>query len=86
MARARIRFRNGAIRALMNDAAVVADLEARAKRVAAEANAESSWGGYYSAVSTEGNRPRGRVWNIKQGASDDEARNNRMIRALDAGR
>ena len=86
MAKSKIKFNRGAIRSLMNEAAVAADLESRAKRVAEAANSESSWGGYFSALSTGGIRPHAKVWNVKKGASDDEARNNRMIRALDAGR
>lgn len=86
MAKSRLKFNRGAIRALMNTPEVAAELEARAAAVAAAANAESSWGGYHSALSTGGVRPHAHVWNVKRGAADDEARNNRMIRNLDAGR
>lgn len=69
----------------LRDPALVNDLERRAAAIAAAANAESSWGGYESEVDTSGSRPRARVWNIKPEAQDDEARNNRIIRNLDAG-
>ena len=58
MARSRVKFRNGAIRKLMFDPSVVANLAARGEAVAAAANRDSSWGGYFSAVSTDGSRPR----------------------------
>ena len=86
MAKVKIKFTSGAIRRLMADPAVAADVAARAAAVAAAANAGSSFGGYEHEVSTAGARPRARVWNVKSGASDDEARNNRLVRSLDAGR
>lgn len=72
--------------ALMRHPAVVNDLARRAKAVAEACNAQSKWGGYEWDVDTSGSRPRARVFNIKHDASDDEARNNRMIRSLDFGR
>lgn len=86
MAKARLKFNAGAIRRLMEDPAVAADVASRAAAVADAANAGSSWGGYEYEVSTAGARPRARVWNVKSGAADDESRNNRLIRSLDAGR
>ena len=83
---AKVKFKNGAIRKLMADPAVVADLERRAKAVADACNVQSSWGGYHSAVSTEGNRPRARVWSVGPKADEDNARNQRMLRNMDAGR
>lgn len=85
MAEVRWVINKQAIAALMRHPDVVDDLKRRAKAIADAANADSSWGGYYSEVDTSGRRPTARVWNIKHGASDDEARNNRMIRALEAG-
>lgn len=84
--RVEVRFNEQAIARLLKSPAVEQDLARRAERVADAANSESSWGGYYSDSSSEGTRARARVWNVKAGAADDEARNNRMIRALDAGR
>lgn len=52
--------------------------------IAAACNEESSWGGYSSAASIDGDRVRGRVWSYDD--RDDEARDNRMLRHLDAGR
>lgn len=86
MAEVRWVINKKAIVAFLRDPRVVDELERRAAAIAAAANAASSWGGYVSEVDTSGARPTARVWNIKHGASDDEARNNRMIRALEAGR
>lgn len=72
--------------AMMRDPKVVNDLARRAKAVAAACNSQSEWGGYEWDIDTSGSRPRARVYNIKHSASDDESRNNRMIRALDFGR
>lgn len=65
-------------------AACIEDLRARAKRIADACNQASSWGGYSSEVSTTGSRPRARVWSY--GAHDDEARQQRLVKNLDAGR
>lgn len=86
MAKSKVKIHRGAIRKLMQDPKVLADLKRRGEAIAAAANAQSSWGGYYSGVSEQSGRPSVRVWNIKQAAADDEARNNRLIRSLDAGR
>lgn len=75
-----------AIADLLTGPEITAELERRAQAIADAANSESSWGGYYSAVTNDGNRARARVWNIKSGASDDESRNGRMLRNLDSGR
>ena len=60
-------------------------LDAAAKAIADACNSDSTWGGYYYAVNTDGKWPRARVWNVKRGASDDESRNNRLIKNIDAG-
>ena len=86
MSKSKLTFKPDAIGKLLAEPAVRADLERRARAVADAANASSSWGGYFSGPASGGERPRARVWNIKSGASDDESRNNRLIRALDAGR
>lgn len=82
----RLTFNTGAIEQLLTSPAMEAELKRRAERIAAAANAESSWGGYQASSSREGSRARARVWNVKHEAADDEARNNRLIRGLDAGR
>ena len=84
--RVEVTFNGDAIERLLTSPAMVQDLRRRAERVADAANRESSWGGYASSASGEGRRAHARVWNVKAGAADDEARNNRLIRGLDAGR
>lgn len=85
MAKGKLKFNNRAIAKLMEDPQVVADLEKRAAAVRDACNSQSTWGGYYSAVSTEGNRPRARVWSVGPKADEDNARNQRLIRNLQAG-
>jgi hypothetical protein len=46
-------------------------------------NEESSWGGYASTEDSDDVRARARVWSFDN--RNDEARDNRMIRNLDAG-
>lgn len=84
--RVEVTFNGDAIERLLTSPAMVQDLRRRAERVADAANRESSWGGYVSSASGEGRRAHARVWNVKAGAADDESRNNRLIRGLDAGR
>lgn len=86
MAEVNVKINDAALAKLLVSPEVVADLERRGKAVAAAANADSSWGGYYSEASGTGKRAHARVWNVKHGAADDEARNNRLLRSLDAGR
>lgn len=86
MASNRVRVNSQAIREIMSSPDVADDLARRAADIAQACNDESEWGGYYSAVSTDGTRARARVWNIKRGYEDDESRNNRMIRGMDSAR
>ena len=58
-----------------------ADLEARAAAVADACNRDSSWGGYYSGAGSDGTV---RVWSAD--ARSDEARDQRLLRNLDAAR
>lgn len=86
MADFRVQMNRRAVAQLLVSDEVADSLLARAQKIADDANAESSWGGYYAAVTKEGKRARARVWNIKLGTSDEDTRNNRLIRSLDAGR
>jgi hypothetical protein len=57
----------------------------RTKAVEEACTAESSWGGYASAVSDEGDRVRGRIWSYaRQDGTGKTERARRMIRNLDA--
>lgn len=62
-----------------------AELGTRAAAIAEACNAESSWGGYFSEVDLgDPDHPVARVWSAD--ARDDEARDQRILRNLDAGR
>lgn len=82
----RVVMNSDGVERLLKSSGVLADLDRRARAIASAANASSSWGGYDSEASNVGNRARARVWNVKHGAADDESRNNRLLRSLDAGR
>jgi hypothetical protein len=68
--------------AILNSPAVAADLLRRAHAIADASNAESEWGGY-NAEDASGKRARAKVW-CENAA--DEARQQRLIKNLDAGR
>lgn len=82
----RLRFNLADFERIRTEEKVLADLRARAERIKDACNAQSSWGGYYSAATVAGGRARARVWSIGPKAREDNARNQRLIRNLDAGR
>lgn len=60
------------------------DIQERAAAIAAAANSQSVWGGYFSADSTHADRwPHATVWSADD--RNDEGRDNRILRNLDAG-
>ena len=83
--RARIRMNIKGIVDILQSEKSVEMAESAAERIRDASNAQSTWGGYFSARSSEG-YPRARVWPIGPDASTDNARNQRLIRNLDAGR
>lgn len=86
MARTKLKFNVNDFARIRTEEKVLADLRARAERIKDACNAQSSWGGYYSAATVRGDRVRARVWSIGPKAREDNARNQRLIRNLDAGR
>ena len=77
----KIKFNSKAIAALLKDPAVVADLKRRAEAIAAAA------GEGYDAVSSEPRRrARAAVVTATDAAREDNAENNTLLRALQAGR
>lgn len=82
--RAKVVIVNEAFERLVKDPKLVEDIARRTKAIEDACNTQSEWGGYASSVSTEGKRVHGRVYSY--GSHDDEARQNRMVRNLDAGR
>lgn len=84
MANVRLTVNRAAIKAMLTSPAVRADIARRAEAVAEACNRDSSWGGYQA---SHGGRSRARsaVWTIEPEAVADNARNQRLIRNLDAG-
>lgn len=58
------------------------DLERRAQAIADACNADSTWGGYHADVGRDGKSAQ--VWSAD--ARNDEARDQRLLRFLDAAR
>lgn len=81
----RIVFKPGALENLASSPRVRADITRRAAAIRDACNAESSWGGYESGPESENRRASANVWTIGLGRADN-ARSNRMVRNLDAGR
>lgn len=79
----RIRFKPQAFPELMAGPEAEAMLEQRARAIADACNSDSSWGGYFYAVTKDGVRARARIWSADD--RNDEARDQRLIRNLDAG-
>jgi hypothetical protein len=84
MARTRIVLNQRNIDKLPTLPKVVADTARRTKAIADACNSQSSWGGYRSEVEVYDDGPHGRVWSIDE--ASDEARAQRLVRNLDAGR
>lgn len=83
MAKIRLDWHKGeGLRAIDRSPAALELIKAKAKAIADACNAESSWGGYASAAAIHPDRVRGTVWSYDN--RDDEARDNRMIKNLDA--
>lgn len=87
MSKIRLKFKRGAFAELRTQPKVRADIERRAAAVAAACNADSTWGGYKSGPEAQNqSRAAANVWTVSAGAREDNARNQRMIRNLQAGR
>ena len=76
----RIKWNLGGFDALRTSSGVVAMVEAEAKRIADACNATSVWGGYHYEMANTAKRARARVWSSDR--RNDEARDNRLIRAM----
>lgn len=84
MARSRIRVkvRRAGVRELMTSEAALELIKGKAEAVAEACNSQSSWGGYFSAASADASRARAKVWSADR--RNDEARDQRLVRNLDA--
>lgn len=81
----RLRLNAGRAEDLLTGPEVKADLERRIQAIEQACKAESSWGGYFSAVTMSGDRWGARVWSISSNLPDSHNRHQRLIRNLDAG-
>lgn len=81
----RLRLNAGRAEDLLSGPEVKADLERRAEAIERACKAESSWGGYFSAVTLSGDRYVARVWSISSNLPDSHNRHQRLVRNLDAG-
>jgi hypothetical protein len=84
MARTRIVLNQRNIDKLPTLPKVVADTARRTKAISDACNMQSSWGGYDWETEVWPDGPVGRVWSFDE--ASDEARAQRLIRNLDAGR
>lgn len=84
MARVKLDWRGAeGLEALVKSEEGLAIVAAKAEAIAAACNAESSWGGYASSARIDSDRARAHVWSFDNRV--DEARDNRILRNLDAG-
>jgi hypothetical protein len=84
---ARVTIHRDQFRALRTSAKAQALVDAAAERIAAACNGQSTWGGYEaSSRPNPTQRAAAYVWTIEPEAVADNARNQRLIRNLDAGR
>lgn len=83
MARAvRLQYNPKAYDEILGGAKALAAVSEKVDSIAAACNADSSWGGYFSAASSTNGRARGRVWSADN--RNDEHRDQRLVRNLDA--
>jgi hypothetical protein len=81
----RLRLNAGRAEDLLSGPEVKANLENRIKAMERACKAESSWGGYFSAVTLSGDRYVARLWSISSNLPGAHNRHQRMIRNLNAG-
>lgn len=79
----RVKINRAGIKALMRSDGALAAVAVKGEAIAAACNEQSSWGGYYSAAAVGPDRARARVWSADN--RNDEARDNRLMKNLDAG-
>lgn len=82
MARLKLVFHSKAFDQILGGAKALDLVKDKGEAVAEACNADSSWGGYFTAASNDGTRARARVWSADN--RNDESRDQRMLRNLDA--
>ena len=85
MANVKVKMNRAGVREVLQSDGVQNDLLARAKAIAASANA-SSGGGYAADVIAGKNRARAVVKATDRNSAFDNSRNNTLAKSIDAGR
>jgi hypothetical protein len=85
MAKMRVKINPGPTRTLLTSSELKADFQRRGEAIKQACDGESSWGGYYTATTTEGDRVSTKVWSVSSNLGENHNRHQRMIRNLDAG-
>lgn len=78
----RLKFHRQAIEEIEKSPEALALVQQKADAIADACNGQSSWGGYFSAAEVNSDRARARVWSAD--GRNDEARDQRLIKNLDA--
>ncbi len=81
--RAKLKFNPAAFDEILGGSEALEMVRSKGEAIAEACNSDSSWGGYFSAATTDGDRARARVWSADN--RNDEARDQRLVRNLDAG-
>ena len=77
----RIKLNSKAVRDLLRSSEMVADLDARARRIE-----QAAGPGHKSEAQAGRSRALASVWTVTRQAKEDEARSRSLTRAIDAGR
>lgn len=85
MPRIRVEIDSAAAEQVLKSAGLRASFQRRGEAVADACNAQSSWGGYFTATTTDGDRVSTKVWSLSSKLPDEHDRHQRMVRNLDAG-
>lgn len=82
MAKSRIKVKvnRAGVQALMKSDGALAKVKELGQATADACNSESSWGGYFTSASVDGDRARATVWSADN--RNDEARDQRLVRNL----
>lgn len=81
--RMRVKMSKNGLRDLMSGPEAIAMLERKAEAITNACNGDSSWGGYEHADRSSSTRARQHIWSAD--ARNDEPRDQRLFRNLDAG-
>lgn len=83
MPKVKLKIHREAIRDILQSDEALEVVRAKGEAIADACNDQSSWGGYFTHAGIDGTRARARVWSAD--GRGDEARDNRLVRNLDAG-